>query len=194
MQRSSQVLRPSIAKYKTNKTQTAHTNATIQINQSTNWVKVQQLFSLSNRVPQSNIKQIRLFRRGKYPKRWKLKFCLDIPEHLPYCMEPLSSQMSIPCSSCQALRQPGSLWVILKGRYSEQVVPAAATAFLENSSLPGQLVTNRKTPGWLHQNVLLSSSSSHSLQDRSIRLRGVGQGTAIVFGKSADREDGKLVF
>lgn len=148
MQRSYQVLRPSIAKYKTDKIQTAHPNASIQINQFTKWVKVQQLFSLSNRVPQSNIKQISLFRRGKYPKRWKLKFCLYIPEHLPYCMEPLSSQMSIPCSSCQALRQPGSLWVILKGRYSGQVVPAAAMAFLENSSLPGQLVTERLLAGF----------------------------------------------
>lgn len=83
-------------------------------------------------------------------------------------MEPLGSQMSIPCSSCQALGQPGLLWVILKGRYLRQVAPAAATALPESSSLPGQLVTSRRTPGWPHQNVLLSSSSSHSPQDRSV--------------------------
>ena len=147
---------------------TRQTNVSIQINQSTNWVKVQQLLSLSNRVPHSNIKQIGLFQRGKDPKRRKLKFCLYIPEHLPYCMEPLGSQMSIPCSSCQAPGQPGLLWVILQGRYLWQVAPAAATALPENSSLPGQLVTSRKTPGWPHQHVLLSSSSSHSPQDRSV--------------------------
>lgn len=167
----------------------AHANTSIQINQSTNWVKVQQLFSLSNRVPHSNIKQISLFWRGKHPKRRKLKFCLYIPEHLPCCMEPLSSQISVPCSSCQVLGQSGSLWVILKGRYLGQVVPAAAMALLENSSLPGQLVTSRKTPGWFYQNVLLSSSSSHSPQDGSVNqdMRCWARNSDFI-RKSADRK------
>ena len=133
----------------------AHTNASIQINQSTNWVKVQRLFSLSNRVPHSDIKQISLFRRGKHPKRRKFKFCLYIPEHVPYCMEPRSSQISIPCSSCQVLGQPVLLSGILKGRSSGQVVPAAARALPENPQ-----------SGPASHQLVPSTSLYCSLQDR----------------------------
>ena len=34
---------------------------------------------------------------------------------LPYCVEPVGSQMSIPCSNCLVLGQPVLLWGILKG-------------------------------------------------------------------------------
>ena len=54
--------------------------------------------------------------------------------YLPYCMEPISFQMSVCCFNCQALQQTVLLWRISKGRVSGQVVLEAVRALPENSS------------------------------------------------------------
>ena len=58
-------------------------------------------------------------------ERNKVSGCTNQSD-LPYCMEPVASQISIPCSKCQALGQLVQLQGILKGRSSGQVVPAPA--------------------------------------------------------------------
>ena len=82
--------------------------------------------------PTGYLKQVGLFRR-KSPKRkgYKIPSCTQGSD-LPYCIEPISSQMSIPCSNCQALGQLVLLWRILKGISSGQVIPPAVRALSEN--------------------------------------------------------------
>ena len=109
----------------------------------------------------------RFIPENKSPKRRRNKVsgCTHWSD-LPYCMEPVSSQMSIPCSDCQVLGQPVPLRVILKGRSSGQEVPVAARALLEPNQ--GRLATSSKAPGWLHQNLLPSLSSYCLPHDRLI--------------------------
>ena len=96
--------------------------------------KSPQLFPLSNRVPHSNTKQIGVFQRKSPEQRGnKVSGCTHQSD-LPYCMEPVGSQMPIPCSSRQAPGQPVPLQGTLKGSSSGQVVPGTARALPENSS------------------------------------------------------------
>ena len=69
----------------------------------------------------------------KAPNRGKRVSGCTNQSDLPYCTEPISFQMSIPYSNCQALGQPVPFRGILKGRPSGQVVLAAARALPENS-------------------------------------------------------------
>ena len=95
------------------KENTKHKHPKKQLNKFTSQVKVQQLFSLSNRVSHSNIRQTDLFWRKKIPKWRGIKF-LAVPRGDTYpCTEPVSVQMLIPCSNCQVLGQQccfGEFW------------------------------------------------------------------------------------
>ena len=112
---------------------------------------------------------------------WKLAFLLKekpkfrgeyVPScthqsNLPYYMEPVSSQMSVPCSSCQALGQPVTLQEILKGRSSGQMYWQLLGPYLK---IPQVGSAHHEQHGsWLaHQNLLLSPNSFCSTHDRSI--------------------------
>ena len=75
----------------------------------------------------------------------------------PYWMEPVGSQMSIPCSNCQVLGQPVLRGGTLKRRPSGQVVLAGARP---TSKIPQLGPAGHEQQGsWMaHQNLLLSPS------------------------------------
>lgn len=91
-----------------------------------------------------------------------------------YYMKSFISQMSIPCSNYQALRQPMPLWEILKGRSSGQEVLAVSMALPKNPPTScGCGAAGHKQQGLClaHQN-LLPSPSLYCLQpDRPINRK-----------------------
>lgn len=89
--------------------------------------------------------------------------------YLFYCMEPISFQMLIPCSNCQAMGQLVPLQWIFKGRYSGQVALAAARNLPENSPTgAGWSQIARLLAG--SPKLLLNPSLLCSLHDRPINL------------------------
>ena len=120
-------------KHKKNKKARGRHKRQHQTNRFTIQGKVQQSLPLSNRVPHFNTNQTGLFWRKEAPTGAKVSCGSD----LPYCMESASSQMSIPCSNCQALRQPVPLRGTLKDTSSGHVVLAAARIlYSKPQSLP----------------------------------------------------------
>ena len=133
-------------------------------NRFTNWVKVQQLFPLSNRVPHSNTKEIGLFWKKSPKQRGNKAPGCTHQSHLPYCMKPLGSQVSILRSNCQALEEPVPLWGILKRRSLEQVVPAAARAQLG-------LASHKQQGSWLAGPKCVTESKLVLLASRQANKR-----------------------
>ena len=87
--------------------------------------------------------------------------------NLPYYMEPISSQMSIPFSNYQTLGQPVPLQKILKGGFWGQMSWQLLGPFLKIPQVGP--VHHEQHGSWLAcQNVLLSPSSFCSPHDRSI--------------------------
>lgn len=132
--------------------------------------RVQQ-FPYPTGYPQSNAKPIGFSLNVKALSEVEEFSWLYTPEQLTDCMEPLGSQMLIPCSSCQALGQLVILQGISMGRSSAQVVLASARTLPQNSPTGAGARWPKAASSWLACQELMSNPSSLcSLHDRPVNL------------------------
>ena len=130
-----------------------------------------QLFSLSNRVPP---KQISLFWRKSPQKRGKKVSGCTYQCNLSICMHSgslVTSQMSIPCSNCQALGSQCRFGELLRKDPQDKQC-AAARASPENS--PNGAAGHRQQGSWLAAWKFITEctlASYCSLQDRPINRK-----------------------
>lgn len=173
-------------KFKTNKTQTSHTNATIQRNKRTG-SQIREKSNNSLLPPTGNPHQVSLFQR-KSPKRRGNK--------LPGCTHPgLTLLCAVPQLPNFTPRLTAKRWGSrlrlggLEGKPSGQVVPAAARALPENA--PTGAASGTWQGSWVAGPPQFVPKSKPALlaPDRPINGEAVaGEGTATLLGKMGDQE------